>query len=491
MWSRGHAMKSRSAERFWARRYSPERLRRLILAGAFARREVLAYRDDGFGMRMGELLNAWRIAAGFGARFVFLWPTTGNDGIRPADAVFSDDFRAEHLRSDMDPADYREVGTWRPSDIRALHRGPTRGIWSISKRSLSPKKKFVLGTEGIELPPLMTMREAFDAIGFVPELREIRDRTAAMPEIDVAIHIRRGDIVAEDSWATFDGTYAHKAIPLALVDHIVELELRRGRRVAVFGNGVGPLKLASRHPDALSADDVLEVTEGRADLIDFRDFCLLTRAREVVSAGSAFAMVPTLIGGGRRSTIDDLLDLPTQDRLLLQQLREHESSPAEVVIAVAHMLRRQSPHLDPAREHEALTAAIAADRTNPILPLALAVRLLERDDTAGAVGTLRASLPGRAAARLMAASSGASGADVPLLAGRGGCFVNADQWSVLEESQVDDAWIDLVAGLRMLATGRHALGCERLVRAAVELEDPDVREALAALTGHGVHPGQR
>lgn len=491
MWSRGRTMKSRLAERFWERRYSPERLRRLIRAGAFARREVLAYRDDGFGMRMGELLNAWRIAAGFGARFVFMWPTTGNDGIRPADAVFCPDFRAKYLRSEMNPADYREVGTWRPSDVRALHRGPTRGIWSISKRSLSPKKKFVLGTDGIELPPLMTMREAFDAIGFVPALQEIRSATAALAEVDVAVHVRRGDIVAEGSAGLLDGAQTHKAIPLPLVDYLIESELQQGRRIAVFGNGVQSLRLNARYPDVLTAEDVVPLSDERQDLVDFRDFCLLTRAREVIAAGSAFAMVPTLIGGGRRVTVDDRIDLAAQERLIVSQLRERGLPPAEVVIAAAHLLRRDVRDLSSDRTIDVLAAAVSADGTNPMFSIGLAARWLERQDSDAAVQTLRTALPGPAAVRLIEAASMGRSTGVALLAGLGGCFVTADQWSMLEESQIDDAWMHLVVGLRMLASGHHAPARERLARATAELQDYDSREALAALMGRGAHLGNR
>lgn len=470
---------TRLANRLWAQRYTPDRLSDLVRARAFAEREVLAFREDGFGMRMGEILNAWRIAQGFGARFVFMWPARDIDGIRPAELVFSSAFRQSHLVEERDLDAYRQVGTWRPSDVRALHRGSVRGVWSISKRSHSHKKKFVLGTDGIELPALMSMREAFDAIDFVPDLAEIRARSQAQPEIDVAVHVRRGDIVAEGSSGSLDAAQTHKAIPLALIDRLVESSVTQGRRVAVFGNGAAPLGLRERYAEVLTADDVVVVDQARTDLVDFRDFCLLTRVREVIAAGSAFAMVPTLIGNGSRITVDDCFDLETQHALILRQLQQEKLPPSEVIVAVAHLLRREDRYLDSTKPLEVLEAAVAAEHDNPLLRIGYAARLMPEADRAEEA--LRRSMPGPPALRLIRSARPSEGAS-PQLAAVGGPLVQNHHWTALEESETTGPWMDFVIGLRWLARGLRDSAIERLSRAEIGDEDPVAHSAIAELT---------
>lgn len=469
-------VRTRLANRLWAQRYSPRRLDSLIRAQAFAEREVLAYREDGFGMRMGEILNAWRIAQAFGARFVFMWPARDIDGIRPAELVFSSSFRDAHLVEGRDRAEYRQVGTWRGSDVRALHRGSVRGVWSISKRSHSPKKKFVLGTDGIELPALMSMREAFDAIDFVSDLAEIRARSQAQPEIDVVVHVRRGDIVAEGSLGSLGAAQTHKAIPLALVDRMVGSSLAQGRRVAVFGNGVDPLGLRERYPEALTADDVVAVDQKRTDFVDFRDFCLLTRGRQIIAAGSAFAMVPTLIGGGSRITVEDWFDLEAQHELILRQLRQEQIPQSEVIVAVAHLLRREDRYLDPAKPLELLEAAVAVDHDNPLLRIGYAARLLPEAHRAEEV--LRQSMPGLPALRLIQSARSADGA-IPPLAAVGGPIVQDQHWAALEETEASGPWVNFVVGLRWVAKGLRDSGIERLSRAEIGDDDPVAHAATA------------
>lgn len=461
------ALRGRIATLFWAARYSPLLLARLINSGSFADREVLAYRSDGFGMRMGEILNAIRISAAFKAKFVFLWPTTDNDGIRPANQVFSEPFMRAHLRETVNLPDYQEVGTWTPEAVRALHHGAARGVWSISKRSLSPKKKFVLGADGIELPRMMTMREAFDAVGLVPELDDIRRQCSQLQVLDRVIHIRRGDIVGPESAGSLDGAQTHKAIPLALIDEMVRREEGSGRRVAVFGNGVDALGLRQRYPSVLLSEELLPVAAGRAELLDFRDFCLLTRAHEVVSAGSAFAMVPTLVGGGSRATVDDLFDMDTQRKLILRQLREEAMIPTEVVVSSAHLVRREMRVGAHDQAFAVLEAASAADETNPVFLLARASRLIESGKLERAIATLHAELPGPRADSLVRLARRRT-SSAPLLAGLGGAFLGERHWSALSESAEKDPWIGFVVGLRALASGDGRTAQRLLTWAAAE-----------------------
>jgi hypothetical protein len=459
-------------------RYSQHRLRRLIAAGAFAEREILAFREDGFGMRIGEILNAMRLADAFAARFVFAWPTTANDGIQSAERVFTAEFLAAHHRPDVDVVEYREVGTWRPADVRHLHRGGGSGVWSISKRSLSHKKKFVLGSEGLALPPMMSMKEAFRRIGFVPELARIRDSVERLPRFDSVIHIRRGDIVAPDSTVALDGTYAHKAIPLALVDVLAERLEAEDRRFAIIGNGVEALDLRNRYPKATFVDQVFDIPPDRPELDDFRDFCLIAHSDVVISAGSAFAMVPTLIGGGLRQRLDDLLPPSDRHSTLLAFLRsEPRPRPDEAVIACAHVLRSSDIHLTELQQAELHEAAVLADPTNPVLVLAQAAHLLDRGRVDAADAALRRSMPGAAAETLLTLARSTDGSTGSRLAGLGGSLLRDHQWSVLEGATAASPWVAFAVGLRTIARGDDRLGAGLLRSAASGLDDATVVRA--------------
>lgn len=491
---------ARRARSAWS--YAPDRLDRLIQQGGFAGREVLASRADGFGMRMGEILNAWRIAEGFGAHLVFMWPLTENDGIRPAEEVFAPLFLTEHLIDHFDGSDHHIATTWRPDDVRALHRGPGRGVWSVSKRSSSQKHKFVLGTEGIELPPMPRMREAFDSIPFVKRLQDVKTAIDEVGPFATAIHVRRGDIVAATpaglTAVALEGRHAHKAIPLPIVDMLVERAISEtgdGRRVLLIGNGVRPLGLDAHHPSVFLADDV-PLPDEEADVLDFRDFCLLTRARAVIAEGSAFAIVPTLIGDAQRLRVEDVLTPAERLDAILGffELRA-EHAPAEVAIACAHVLRMKGEEAADVRLR-VLDGGMMADPSNPLLPLAAVVLLLRRGSPDQAASLLATRMPGPAAATLarMAGPDGSSGPSS--LATLGGLLVRPDDWEVLARAADVSPWIQLVLSARACVqhdwNARSNVTSEAQRRslhtAADKLSDPAVGHLVRLVTGPPTTP---
>ncbi len=469
------------------RRYSPRRLRRLIDGGAFSDREILAYRTDGFGMRMGELLNASRLAEAFGARFVFVWPVTDNDGIRPAGRVFASAFLQDHLLDGIETSDYPVVGTWDADGIRELHRGRGRGIWSVSKRSLSPKKKFVLGTSGIELPPLMSMREAFDRIPFSPELAAIKSAVEEVAPFDVALHIRRGDIVSTGAEAMgtslLDGTYSHKAVPLPLVDEIVRRATAAGQRVVIIGNGVDALDLAERYVGVIFARDIAPFGAMSPELEDFLDFCLLARSATVVSGGSAFAMVPTLIGAARSVRVPELLTVTEQLDLIRSFLAgEAADRPAEAMLACSHVLRMDASLVDHGVRLQVVALAARADPANPVLTLAHAALLLDGGLPDRASAVLSRGLTGRAIERLLALAARDPAGGEAAIATLGGTFLRAAEWELLDRNVSVSPWIALVVGLRALASGHHEKGTALVGSAAGDLDGPTAQAARALLS---------
>jgi len=475
-------------------RYSPRRLRRLIDAGAFADREILAYREDGFGMRLGEILNAIRLAHGFGARFAFAWPTTTNDGIRPAEEVFEAAFLAAHLLEEVDESAYSVVTTWSVAGVRALHRGGGRGIWSVSKRSLSHKQKFVLGTDGVRLPPLMTMREAFDLVRFCAELEAVRAAVDAHGPFDLAVHVRRGDIVATGSAAlgssALDGRHAHKAIPLPLLDAVIRRARSDGQHVVVIGNGVAPLALQARYAGVSFASDVVHPGGSRPELDDFRDFCLLARSRAVISGGSAFAMVPTLIGGGRNLRVSDVLAVSDQVDSIESFLDDEGCGlPQETMLACAHVLQLRGPDIDEDARLRVIAKGSRADPSNPVLALTHAALLLRGGHRDQVERVLGAAMNRSAVDRLLSlmTSEAAEGGPPPIVA-LGGALLRDTDWELLAGATDLSPWIRLVIGLRMFASGDRTAGAALVDAATAGLEDP-VAEAVRSVLDTGPQDG--
>jgi hypothetical protein len=193
------------------RGFSGSRLQRRIVRGDFSRREILAWRPFGFGSRMGELLNAVRVASALDARFVFHWPPEPLFDVDAVETVFAPDFIAEHHLPTLDIEEFGRLSTTiRPTDLQQLAEGPHRGV------RMAERYEIRLSGRGLTLP---SFRTAFERVRFHQRLEDIRAAVEELPPIGLAVHLRRWDLTRPDS--RFGGVVSPKQLPLALVERMV------------------------------------------------------------------------------------------------------------------------------------------------------------------------------------------------------------------------------------------------------------------------------
>jgi len=161
--------------------YSGRRLGHRITRGDFNEREILAWRPFGFGSRLGELLNAIRVARALESRFVFHWPPESLYDVDPAESVFAPGFLAAHHLPTLDIEEFGRLSTTiHPSDLRELATGSRRGA------RMAERYEVQFAGRGLSLP---SFRDAFDEVEFHPRLERLRTAVAELPPIGLAVHL--------------------------------------------------------------------------------------------------------------------------------------------------------------------------------------------------------------------------------------------------------------------------------------------------------------
>jgi hypothetical protein len=362
------------------RGFSGTRLRRRIASGAFGDREVLAARPTGFGSRMGELLNAHRVASALGARFAVHWPAAPLYDVGPPDAVFDPHFVAAHHLSTFATESFGWLTTTiEPSDLRRLADGPFRGARMRERYLIDVRVR------GLELP---SFREAFEAVRFHPDLERIRAEVDTGPRVGLAVHVRRPDLAFPTS--RFGGRYASKQTPMALIERIVQIVPRDPRDRALLIGNDGPLLVATAERiGADTPDGVVGLPKGSSDQQAFRDFCLLARAGAVLGGTSAFARVAQLIAGSRVIQVEDILPADEIRTLLWTAvMRGDANRPLEATLASDHLFQRRDIRLTLAEEVALLERTVELDPEDPTRWLGLLVRRVRQGDRTGAERTM-------------------------------------------------------------------------------------------------------
>lgn len=387
------------------RGYRGSRLRRHVVRGSFSDREILAWRPYGFGSRMGELLNAHRLATALGARFVFHWPPQPLFDVDAVEDVFDPRLVAEHHLPVLDIEQFGRLSTTiEPSDLRELATGGLRGA------RMAERYEIALPGGGLTLP---TFGEAFDAIRFHERLERIRTAVADAPRIGLAVHVRRWDLSRPHS--RFGGVVSLKQMPAVLIERVVAPFRAGGAgEVLLLGNDpafVADLaeRLGARTADEL-APGVATTPQDRA----FRDFCLLARSGSVLGGSSAFARVAQLVAGSRVIRAEEAIPLrETRDLLWSAVVDPDPDHPLEATLASDHLFQR--PHIALTLEEELLLLerTVRIDPEDPTRWLGLLVRQARSGDRAGAARTM-AGMADRFEGRESEALTTASRARTPL-----------------------------------------------------------------------------
>lgn len=341
-------------------------------AGAFRDVEFLAVRGDGFGPRLGEMLNAWRIARALSGRFVFAWPETGADGAEPPAAIFSERFIARHLLTGPELAEFRGVATWRIADLVALKDGISRGARISSKSNQNGAGKFAVVAKDFDFPAMPTMADAYWAIELTPRLEEIRRGIRDGWEGSAAaIHVRRGDVVTGDH--RLGGRYAKKALPAPLVRELAH-RLGSGRTTLVVGNDLAhTLSML----DGLAVVTPAQVSPVPCEtLVEqmVRDITAISCADVTVAGKSMFARAGALIGGKDPVAAHVVVPKAEARRIILDSLRKPEASGSlgiEASLSCEYVRNVLTARRDRSLDRELLGLARRADPTNPSYVVAM------------------------------------------------------------------------------------------------------------------------
>lgn len=372
------------ASRWWGvRGFDTSGAARRAGRGGFARGVVLTARFDGFGGRFGDILNGWRVAEALGSEFRVYWPDRDLSGIRPARFVFGPAFCDAHLVDTVRLANFTKVSSIRRRDLHRLSRGGLLWFDSVGRRAFV--EKFTVATEDVDIPGMMSMSEAFMRIPLSERFDRVREWAQEVPPFDLAIHLRRGDIFDGDF--RFGGEYANKALPLPLADRLLR-GLESDARVLLVGNDLERVRsrLGAKANVLVPADLACPGDDG-ADVVDFKDFCLLARSRRIIAGRSVFALVPSHIAGVRLEFPGDAIEAKGAVSDLLWFIRERAvagGADLEVSLACEYLRCEYNDQLTPAIMTELVEAARAADPSNPVYVLHRAAGLFRssRDDDA-------------------------------------------------------------------------------------------------------------
>lgn len=408
--------------------FSGARLRRRIARGAFAEREILAWRPFGLGSRLGELLNARRIATALGARFVFHWPPQPLFDVDAIEKVFESGFIAEHHLSTLDPEEFGRLSTtvW-PSDLQTLAVGPRRGARMAERYE-------VVIARGLALP---SFREAFEGIVFHHQLERLRADVDALPPIGLAVHLRRTDVALPES--RLGGRFSSKQIPMVLIDRIVAALRAMGvENILLFGNDQAFTAEMSESLGARTPEDLISLRPGSLQEKAFRDFFLLSRSERVLGGSSAFARVAQLVAGAKVIRPEMLLSSAEMRRLLWAAVMDGPAGrPLEATLASDHLFQRADITLSIEEEIALLERTVELDPEDPTRWLGLLARRARSGDRKGAERTRR-EIAERFAGREARAAERARGAANPRE--KGSHLTTADWQDLVSRGELDERW---------------------------------------------------
>lgn len=480
------------ASRWWGiRGFDTPGVARRARTGGFVGGTILTARFDGFGARLGDVLNGWRIAEALGAEFRVYWPARDLTGVHPATSVLDTAFCDAHLVDSVRLSELERVSTLHRGDLHRLSRGGC--LWFDSEGRRPFVEKFTVATEDVAVPGMMSMGEAFLRIPLSERFDRIREWAQEVPPFDLAIHLRRGDIYEGDF--RFGGEYANKALPLPLADRLLR-GLGGDARILLVGNDLERVRSRLRSDAEVIVPADLECPgDGAADVVDFKDLCLLARSRRIIAGRSVFALIPSHIAGIQPEFPGDAIEAQDAVVDLLRFVRERATSgdpDLEVALACEYLRREYDDRLNPRIREELVEAARVADPSNPVYLLHRSASLFR----SGRDGEAQRTLADAVAVGVPELCVRLLRHEFDLEPGVGlsriwGGFLGESERATLLAASEADAWAAFYAALDSAAHGGRDRARRLLKMAFERLEHPAVASALEVLTVADTTTGPR
>lgn len=451
--------------------YTPNKINALIQSGEFCSKEVLAARHTGLGSRLADMVNAKILADAFDAKFVFIWPENHLNemlGIKTVDQVFDKSFIEQSYmpscqHSEYHPIKNRNLGL---ADVQKFHRGKMRGIRIKNLQNQ-------VGIDGFQPPNLNTWHQAFYSIPFHPRLESVREYTCqALPEFDLAIHIRRGDVW--EGIHRFGGIYIEKAIPLPVIRCIKNV-FGKNSSVLLIGEDSNIIKRLCLEDDFSALHSYSYPGEKEKDKDDLFDLCALSRCTQIVGGTSYFVHFAAWVGGAKLFTPLELVPADVmRDSLIsfINSEEEYRRSPLEVAGSCEYAYSVLADSLNEEDRIFFLEHAFKADPENPVFMLKKAVIHLMRGENEKAAAII---------------DKRSSGTNIPLtmyqlvkleLLNQFSSFRDLSHpksmlgeidWLRLEESVNISPWVSYYVGLKHLSRGNTEIAQGYLRDALVDL----------------------
>lgn len=247
-----------------------------------------ANRSDGFGMRLSVILSAMVYAKTYGSDFKISWHHHDNKVFlnhhmtSKVEDIFEEDFIKQHVieKSYIDSLNLINASQYNEGLHNELFEGylcdySNRNDFKNSDTSLSYK-------------------EAFNSIGFSKSLLEAKRLAESIDlgEKTVAIHLRSGDIVYE-GYRLFH-SFHYKVTPAYIIPVLIEKYKNDGYEVILIGQEESFCQYLSKKYSVKYSGSIIN-KEFNTNQQGMFDIALLARMSLIISMGSAFTEVATLI----------------------------------------------------------------------------------------------------------------------------------------------------------------------------------------------------
>lgn len=251
-----------------------------------------ANRSDGFGMRLSVILSAMVYAKTYGSDFKISWHHHDNKVYlnhhmtSKIEDIFEEYFIKQHVieKSYIDSLNLINASQYNEGLHNELFEGylcdySNRNDFKNSDTSLSYK-------------------EAFNSIGFSKSLLEAKRLAESIDlgEKTVAIHLRSGDIVYE-GYRLFH-SFHYKVTPAYIIPVLIERYKNDGYEVILIGQEESFCQYLSKKYSVKYSGSIIN-KEFNTNQQGMFDIALLARMSLIISMGSAFTEVATLINDSK------------------------------------------------------------------------------------------------------------------------------------------------------------------------------------------------
>lgn len=257
-------------------------------------------RIDGFGMRLSGIMAAMIYAHKYESKFLFSWFNRNNETYNnyhitnDVESVFDSKFIGNHIvdKSYIDKLKLLNANKYNESTNNEKIDGY---ICGYENRHDFIKSKSQYG-----------FKAAFDDIGFSQRLLRVKKiaESVNIRKKSVAIHIRTGDIVYDQY--RFFHSFHYKATPAHVIIPLIKKYQNEGYDIILFGQEKELCEYLSERYSVLYSEKYSESVFDDTELAIF-DITLMSRMHLIISAGSAFSKIASLIGNSEVLDYNEVL----------------------------------------------------------------------------------------------------------------------------------------------------------------------------------------